>query len=191
MECHQGKWRQKLRRFLNAATFDRLMPTANEAATASGHGKSLNWRIEMIDRNDMSHRLSWKMKVALALLALVIARAVASGLPDEGSAEKVAAQHGAGGDVSVSAERRGGSTADGHPHRSRASAGYRAIRCRTRQAPSAGVVGTPGASGRMDKNSVGMKMILIPPGEFVMGNSREEIAWARDDLARPSGHRGP
>ena len=24
-----------------------------------------------------------------------------------------------------------------------------------------------------------MKMILIPPGEFVMGNSREEIAWAR------------
>ena len=29
-------------------------------------------------------------------------------------------------------------------------------------------------------NSVGMKMILIPPGEFVMGNSREEIA-GRDD----------
>ena len=68
------------------------MPTANEAATASGHGKSLNWRIEMIDRNDMSHRLSWKMKVVLALLALVIAPPSLLGSPDEGSAEKVAAQ---------------------------------------------------------------------------------------------------
>ena len=30
-------------------------------------------------------------------------------------------------------------------------------------------------------NSIGMKLVLIPPGEFEMGSTPEEIAWALED----------
>ena len=30
-------------------------------------------------------------------------------------------------------------------------------------------------------NSIGMKLVLIPPGEFDMGSTPEEIAWAMEE----------
>ena len=132
----------------------------------------------MIDRNDMSHRLSWKMKVALALLALVIAPPSLLGSPDEGSAEKVAAQDTALRDAAS------------QPN---AEAGQPLTVIRTGVEPPLAIAPFDAEHAKLHQqvwsahrglpvewtNSVGMKMILIPPGEFVMGNSREEIAWAR------------
>ena len=38
-------------------------------------------------------------------------------------------------------------------------------------------------------NSIGMKMVLIPPGEFMLGNSRNEIDWVLK--LWPGAFRGP
>lgn len=132
----------------------------------------------MIVGNETSHRLSRLMKIALVLLALMIAPPSLLDSQDARSDQTVAAQDTALSDAASQLNAEAVSALPfvrSGPEPPLAVAPFDAEHAKLHQQAWSAHRGLPVEW----TNSLGMKMVLIPPGQFVMGNSREEIAWAR------------